>query len=612
MKKDTEIALQIALARIKQLENENEKLKQNNLKISNDLINSNALYNSKSIQVDDLLSKVKESDKKISKLESDNKNLKTDNESLKTDNNKLEKDNKKLELELEEKKETIKNVKKELIKLKVLEAKAINALFGQASAKAKNLFSAAANSDDPSTSAPSKDHQTPEKRGRKKGTENFHNWNKNNYESVETKIERLNDEMKCEDCNGDLKFLNFEKFEKITPVTNHMRKEVYYVAVYECLSCGKKYRAKVKNLDCFSTSACTPELAGYLAMLSCGLYLPSNRISLLFSYNETPISRELVTRYLIKTGELLSDFVNFYKKKIEQQNVLMLDETVWYALNDENKTNRIWCMTSGPREQNRGVYFMYSSGREKEEFNKILDENYAGVIVSDSYPVYFRQKLHQLCWSHLRKYLFDYLKALGIKAANTKEYKEVEELFNKCNLIFDKERELAKDNLSDEELLKRRRSELKPLIDDYFATAEKYYVDDDDPKNKAINYGLGKKEYYYTLLDYPGVPLTNNISETSARKAVLKRTSSMFSTSVKGAESMCVLLSLVQSAKMNDLSPDKYISYLLKNIEDLKDERVAVSYLPWSKPLKEKLGFTEEEIKKATKEVEEELSKNKN
>ena len=64
MKKDTEIALQIALARIKQSENENEKLKQNNLKISNDLINSNALYNSKSIQVDDLLSKVKESDKK--------------------------------------------------------------------------------------------------------------------------------------------------------------------------------------------------------------------------------------------------------------------------------------------------------------------------------------------------------------------------------------------------------------------------------------------------------------------------------------------------------------------------------------------------------------------
>lgn len=589
MNKEEKIAYEIALKRIKELEKQTEDLKTSNSEFSNDLTNYKALYNSTISQLDDALNKAKISSEKASKLENENNELM---------------------LEITRKDEMIKFVKKELVKEKIMKAKAVNALFGLASAKTKNLASSYVNSSD-KNSKPHKEKKEPKTRGRKKGTKNFGNWNPNNFESIETQISLLNEQLKCSDCGGELKFLGYEDIIKIYTIKEHVRKEIIHVAVYECVGCGKKIRAEVKNLDCFGTSACTTKLAGYLSLLSCGVYLPANRISQLFSYNETPISRELITRYLIKTGQLLGDFADFIRRKMHQQDVLMLDETVWYALDEEKKTNRIWSMTSGPKEQNRAVYFKYSSDRKKEQFDEILDESYSGVIVSDSYSVYFRQKVHQLCWSHLRKYLYDYLSALGKKAIKSQDYIEIKELLDKCNLVFDKERELSK--LDKEEISKRRKEELKPLIDDYFSTAEKYYNKDiDDPKNKAINYGLKNKEYYYSLIDNPGVPLTNNISEQSCRKAVLKRTSSMFSASTEGAESMCVILSLVQSAKMNDLSPDKYITYLLDHIDDLKDERVAVSYLPWSKSLKEKLSFTKEEIEKATKEVEEEIEANKN
>jgi hypothetical protein len=75
------------------------------------------------------------------------------------------------------------------------------------------------------------------------------------------------------------------------------------------------------------------------------------------------------------------------------------------------------------------------------------------------------------------------------------------------------------------------------------------------------------------------------------------------------ADSMCVILILLQSARLNNISPDKYIVTLLKNLEDLKDERIAVSYLPWSTESKKKIGFTKEEIEQAKQIIEKETKK---
>ncbi len=82
-------------------------------------------------------------------------------------------------------------------------------------------------------------------------------------------------------------------------------------------------------------------------------------------------------------------------------------------------------------------------------------------------------------------------------------------------------------------------------------------------------------------------------------------------TYILGAKSMCVLLSLMQSARMNKLSPDSYITFLLRHFNDLKDERMAVSYLPWSEKMKGEAGLTKKEIDDATREVEKDISEKK-
>lgn len=286
-------------------------------------------------------------------------------------------------------------------------------------------------------------------------------------------------------------------------------------------------------------------------------------------------------------------------------SALMADETVWDSLEDGGE-NRIWGITSGPREEIRAAYYLYSPNRRYENLSRLIDEDYAGAVVSDAYGAYLRCAAHQLCWSHLRKYLFDYLKALGCPGG--RDYEEVKRLLDKANLVFAKERELSP--LPEGELAERRESELRPLIDDYFASAEAICdMGASDPKNRAIAYGLRRKSEYYTLVSNPKVPATNNASERSMRKAVMKRVASLFSASTKGAEAMCVLLSLCQSALMNGLSPDAYIRHLLENIEDIGDGRSAKKYMPWSKSLPRELSFDPKERMRAAEEVEKDLAR---
>lgn len=91
------------------------------------------------------------------------------------------------------------------------------------------------------------------------------------------------------------------------------------------------------------------------------------------------------------------------------------------------------------------------------------------------------------------------------------------------------------------------------------------------------------------------------------RNAVLKKVVSMFSTSMKGAEAICLILTVVQTARLNRLCPDRYVKYLLENYSELSDGRTAQKYLPWFKSLPNSLRFTKAETEQVKEAVEKNL-----
>ena len=87
------------------------------------------------------------------------------------------------------------------------------------------------------------------------------------------------------------------------------------------------------------------------------------------------------------------------------------------------------------------------------------------------------------------------------------------------------------------------------------------------------------------------------------RKYVMKRVSSMFSQSTDGIKATCTLLTLVQSARMNGLQPDTYVTYLLDHLKELDNPDKAEDFLPWSGAIPEDIRLDPAEVAKAEAEV---------
>ena len=142
----------------------------------------------------------------------------------------------------------------------------------------------------------------------------------------------------CPDCGGDLRLEGYTTYHKVSTMPRHTRLTTIRIAMFRCANCGKAVYARIpkEHTDCFGRSACTPSLAGYLAMLSCGLFLPNQRISTLFGYAGSPLSKELITRYLLKTALVISKFHELLRKEALKSHILHMDETYWNALEEKD------------------------------------------------------------------------------------------------------------------------------------------------------------------------------------------------------------------------------------------------------------------------------------
>ena len=95
---------------------------------------------------------------------------------------------------------------------------------------------------------------------------------------------------------------------------------------------------------------------------------------------------------------------------------------------------------------------------------------------------------------------------------------------------------------------------LRLEFDDLFSTRTGYAALDDRIAKTAA-----KKDELLTVLSVPDVPLHNNASELQARVSARRRDVSLHSRSVRGARSMDIFTTLVQTAKKLGVSAYPYL-----------------------------------------------------
>jgi hypothetical protein len=123
--------------------------------------------------------------------------------------------------------------------------------------------------------------------------------------------------------------------------------------------------------------------------------------------------------------------------------------------------------------------------------------------------------------------------------------------------------------------------ELKCWIEEKF---KQKLVEPNSSLGKACQYMLNHWEGLTRFLHVEGCPIDNNLCERVLKRAVLNRKNSLFYKTQHGAAVSDILLSLIETCRLNKVSAFDYIVHLLENERELRQK--AESWLPWNYNLK--------------------------
>ena len=306
------------------------------------------------------------------------------------------------------------------------------------------------------------------------------------------------------------------------------------------------------------------------------------------------LSRQTMSNLLIKTSSTyLEDVYRLMRGKLLTTDHLHADETTVQVLREEDRKaenkSYMWLYQTG-RTRKPIVVYEYQMTRAAKHPKEFL-KTFKGYLQVDGYQSY--EKLGKDiklagCWSHVRRPFADLKKMAGKHDKNSvteKALKMIGALFTIEKKL--KERYATFDEPSLLEIQKIRKTQSRPIVDEYFELMQDMYSASTGKLRQAIGYSLRQKEKLVRFLDEPRLEIDNNRAERSIKPFVIGRKNWLFSNTPNGARSSAIIYSLIITAKLNKLKPYDYLVYMFKKLQALREHNNYTPediepYMPWS------------------------------
>lgn len=370
----------------------------------------------------------------------------------------------------------------------------------------------------------------------------------------------------------------------------------HYRETYECRACrkhGEPYmeKAPVPYPPVMHSLASASAIA-WLIHEKFELGIPLYRQEKEWEALGLKLSRATMSSWLLVVyRDWLEHVVERLRQELLKQRYLHIDETRVQVLKEPGRKNTsdsyMWVYCSIKDAANPVRYFEYQPGRGGKYPEAFL-KGYSGYIHTDAYSGYNRVKgvKRCLCYTHLRRAFAD---ALPKDVHDPKASKPAEAIL-RLNKLFEIEAEL--EGLFPEEKKKERLIREKQHLEDFWSWAEKN-ARGELPKSKlssAFHYALNNREEFFNYLEDGNCSINNSLAENCIRPFVIGRKNWLFAGSPKGAAASAGIYTLVETAKVNGLSPIKYIKYILSDMPGSafhEHPEYLDDYLPWNPVVRE-------------------------
>ncbi len=271
------------------------------------------------------------------------------------------------------------------------------------------------------------------------------------------------------------------------------------------------------------------------------------------------------------------------------------DTTIRILAKGKCVTGRIWTYVrddrpfAGPAPP-AAVYYA-SSDRRGQHPQKHLSA-FTGILQADCYngfePLFDPQKkvlpiTPAFCFAHARRGFFE-LADIEKTVREGQKGKPVSpialEAVRRLDALFEIERAINGRSADERRAVRQEKS--KPLLDDMHAwlLRERETLSRSSEVLKPMNYMLRRWDDFARFLDDGRICLSNNAAERALRGIALGRRNWTFAGSQRGADRAAVMLTLITSARLNDIDPKAWLADVLARIADLPASRLH-ELLPW-------------------------------
>ena len=386
----------------------------------------------------------------------------------------------------------------------------------------------------------------------------------------------------CGRCGGNLKLLGEDVTEELEYVPGHYIVNRIVRPRMACSCCEAICQAPLPSRP-IERGRPGPGLLAPVLVSKYADHLPLYRQSTIFDRNGIDLDRSTLADWVGKSAALLEPLADAIGLHVLAGQALFADDTpikMQAPGNGKCKTARIWTYVRDERpwlgQAPPAAWYQFTVDRKGAHPAGHL-ASYKGWMHADGYSgfneLYRSGGISEVaCLAHIRRKFVDVFQSEGSTIA--------EETIRRIAGLYAIEKQ-ARGQPTDERV-RLRQANARPILDDLdiWLQAQLSRISGKSELAKAIRYALARRQKLRPYLDHGILEADNNCAERAMKPIAIGRKNFLFVGSEGGGKSAAIAYTLIETAKLNGVDPQAWLTDVLGRIADHKITRID-ELMPW-------------------------------
>lgn len=386
----------------------------------------------------------------------------------------------------------------------------------------------------------------------------------------------------CPACGGTLRKIGSDVSETLEHVPARFKVIRHVREKFSCRACDTVIQAPAPN-HAISRGRAGPGLLAHIVVSKYDDHLPLHRQAEIYAREGIELESSTLTGWVGATAAALTPLTEALAAEVFASETLHADDTPVPVLMPgagRTKTGRLWVYVRDERPfagtRPPAAMFFYSPDRKGAHPLRHL-KSFTGILHADGYAgfngLYDSNRIAEAaCWAHVRRKFFDVHAANGAPVAK--------QALDRIAALY--AIEAAINGLPTNERRRRRQDESKPIAESLrrWADATVAKLSGKSELAAAFRYMHARWPALIRCFDDGRLALDNNPAERALRGVAVGRKNWLFAGSDQGGVRAATLFSLIETAKLNRIDPQAYLTDVLARIADHPAKRIA-ELLPW-------------------------------